>query len=342
MRNRLAAVSVFLTLIFLAGSAYAQLGFAENLTLSVTPQYAAPGETVRVSAESLLLDLEAGNLTWYVNGVQRASGPGLLQIDVTAGSNGSETQVRVVFMQEGIEVASSEVFIRPTELDLIWESDSYTPPFFHGRALPSAGTNLHMEVRPRFKRADGSFVSPRDIIFTWRRNGYVIASASGRGKSQATISSPPLFGTDVISVEARTLDGLLSGETSVRIPSTEPILALYENHPIFGILYHRALGAQSTLPEVETSFAAVPYFAEASAPNDVGLIWEWHVDGNAITNDPAQPNEITINAEGSTGLARIELELLHATNLFLSASGSWGITLLPGAGTPGNPFGATQ
>ena len=342
MRNRLAAVSVFLTLLSPAGSAYAQLGFAESLTLSVTPQYAAPGETVHISAESLLLDLDAGNLTWYVNGFQRASGPGLLQIDVTAGPTGSETPVRVVFTQEGIEVASAEVFTRPTELDLLWESDSYTPPFFRGRALPSAGTNLRMEVRPRFKRVDGSFVSPRDIVFTWRRNGYVIASASGRGKSQATISSPPLFGTDTISVDARSVDGTLEGSASVRIPSTEPILALYENHPIFGILYHRALGAQSTLPEEETSFAAVPYFAEAVNLNNIGLIWEWRVDGNAITNDPARPNEITINAEGSTGLARIELELLHATNLFLNASGSWGITLLPGAGTPGNPFGATQ
>ena len=335
---------VFLSIVLLsATAAHAQLGFGETLTLSVMPRNPATGETVQVKAESLLLDLEAGELTWYVNGARNAPGAGVLETQVTVGALGSATNVRAVFLQGGIEVSSAEVTIRPTEIDLLWEADSYTPPFFAGRALPSAGTSLRMEALTRFRRADGTLIPPKDITFTWRRNGYVIADASGRGKYRATLASPPLFGTDIISVEARSTDGSLSGEASARIPSIEPILALYENHPLFGVLYHRALGAQNTFPEVEKSFAAVPYFADAGSPADTALIWEWSVEKNAIGNDPSRPNEITVNAEGSTGIANIDLALSHVVNLFMSATGSWGITLLADSpGTPGNPFGATQ
>ncbi len=326
---------VFLFIILCLGvlfavPAYAQLNprFDTDLTLEISPQYPRPGETVRITAHSTLIDLSGATLEWLENGKRVGEGAGLTNTDTKAGVLGTEKTVTVIVFENGIERTRESARIHPTELDLLWESDSYVPPFFRGRALPSAGTNLLFEATPRFKRADDTFIPVRDVTFTWRRNGYVAQKVSGRGASRVTLESPPLFGTDTITVEARTSDGLFESAASVRVQSVEPHIVLYENHPLFGVMYHSAIPPRSFRPEVEMSFVAVPYFAEALTDSDGRLIYEWKVNGNPIVNDSDRPNSITVNAQGSSGLARIELALSHATNLFLNSFGSWIITLL--------------
>ena len=60
-----------------------------------------------------------------------------------------------------------------------------------------------------------------------------------------------------------------------------------------------------------------------------------------MTPSDAVYTSITINAEGSSGLAQIELALTHATNFFISSFGTWNITLsgIGSANIP-DPFGA--
>ncbi|OGG57951.1 hypothetical protein A2853_03435 [Candidatus Kaiserbacteria bacterium RIFCSPHIGHO2_01_FULL_55_17] len=335
-------VLFFATLSLLPIPALAQTGasdllFGADLTIELSPPHPSPGETVRARAHSTLIDLTGVMLTWSANGTTIARGVGVSEASVTAGAPGSETALTVVVSEDGSDIISATARIRPVEIDLLWESDSYTPPFFKGRAFPSAGTSLHLEAIPRFVRA-GSLVPVGDIIFTWRRNGYVIENVSGRGRSRALIESPVLFGNDTISVDARTADGIFEGGASARISSVEPRVVLYENHPVFGIAYHHALGSESQIPEVETSFSAVPYFAEARNLDGGALSYEWRVNGIPIANDPARPSTVTISASGSSNTALIELAITHVTNFFMNSFGSWNLQFL-GANAA---FGQTQ
>ncbi len=334
MTTRAVLVALVLTL---SPFAYGQVNFGlgDDLLLEITPTHPTPGNIVQISAHSTLLDLTGATVTWYENGKQIESGIGLATIEVTAGPLGSDTIIRVVAEADG-ELSQADARIRPVEIDLLWESDSLVPPFHRGRALPSAGTTLHLEAIPYFKKPDGSSVQVRDITFTWKRNGYVEQRVSGRGKARVSLPAPSLFGADSISVEARA--GEMEGVASVRIPSTEPVIVLYEEHPLFGMMYHRAIPAAAVMPEVEASFAAVPFFADARGAGDPSFLYDWKVNGNSIESDPEQPNRITINASNSSGTARLELALTHATNFFLSAFGSWNITFLSGR----DRFGGTS
>jgi len=341
MRRFFGTSTFFLTFLLLAVSTHAQIDFGVDFSISLTPAHPSPGEIVRLEVSSALLDLQIGEIIWYANEKEIARGPGKTTIELTAPALGAQTRVRALYIEEGFERAKADSTIRPVEIDLLWESDSYTPPWYKGRALPSAGTNVRLEAIPRFVRTDGTRVNSADIIFTWKRNGYAIPGTSGRSRSKVLIESPALFATDDISVEARSADGVFAGEASVRIPSSEPVLSLYENHPLFGVLHHNALSAANQLEEEEISFTAIPYFADATSPRDQALVYEWRVSTNVIPNDPAQPNEITINAEGSSGNAQIDLSLSHATNFFMQVAEMWNVILGAGEGLQ-NPFGATQ
>jgi len=141
-----------------------------------------------------------------------------------------------------------------------------------------------------------------------------------------TLPVEHLFGTDVISVEARSSDGKLSHISSVSISAAEPILALYENHPLYGVLYHRALSSATSLGGTEATFAAIPFFAQARNIYDAALRFDWRVNSEKIPANPTNPGELTINAENSTGIAFVELQVTHATNFFLEAKERWNIT----------------
>ena len=335
---------LFFSVILTAGKpahAQASFPFTEfDLALEATPDYPSPGQNVRFTVRSVLLNLATSDITWYVNGAVVKEGAGLSEMDVVAGPLGSEKKVRVEVRGENEAVSVSGI-IRPTEVELLWEADSYVPPFYRGRALPSAGSHVLFFALPRFQRPGASLISPSDLLYTWRKNGKVIQSASGRGKHTVLLDSPVLFGSDVVSVEVSTADGELRGLSSVRIASVEPLLVLYENHSLFGILYHRALGNQVTIPEVEATFSAVPYFAPVKSPDSGSLLYKWRVNNFALDSNTTRPSAITINATGSSGRAFIELALTHATNFFMSASGSWNVTLSNAEGiNASDPFGS--
>lgn len=300
------------------------------LSIDVTPQYPGAGETVELTLSSTLYDLGESVIIWRADDRVIAEGEGLTSVSVTAGERGVSTTIRAEIAGG---IAASSVTITPTVVELLWEADSYTPPLYKGRALPSAGTSVRLLAVPRFTRAGGAAIPASEIVFTWKRNGGTLASASGRGRSSALLDAPYLFGADTISVEAVTRDGTIAGQASVRIPSIEPLLTLYEEHPVFGRQYYKALGPSTFVAESEMSFSAVPYFAEARSVRDPGLVYEWRVNQASVAADAKDPHMITIDASRSSGIARIDLSLFHSTNLFLSADGSWGLTFTRAGGT---------
>ena len=336
-------VLMFTASLFALSSAYAHAQLDSYvsktaLTLSMSPEHPAPGELTRVEVLSSLFDLAASSMLWYVNGKVVAEGPGISSQNIAAGSAGKETSVRVIVSQEGVGSASVEASVRPVEMDLLWESDSYVPAFYRGRALPSEGASIRFQAVPRFFDSAGHLMPTSEIIFTWKKNGSVLQSVSGRGRAAAIIQGPVLFGFDTFSVEAKTVDGSLSSSASASISSTEPLVELYENNPLLGLMYHQALTGDIALAATEASFFAIPYFAPIQQVN--GLQYAWKVNGTPITNNPQRANELTINATGSDGKLLLELALTHATNYFLSSGGSWNILLggKVGAAAGPNPF----
>ena len=326
-------VFAFIVSLFLASTASAQsINFFDQLTLSISPDFPAANTTITARVQSDSLDLDRSLLTWYVDGEIVAEGGGLTETTVALGDLGSATRILVV--AESLSGTNVEVerVIRPTEIDLIWEADSYVPPFYQGKRLVSSSSRIRTQALPRLVRSNGTTVPARDIVYTWKKNGAIVSSVSGRGKSIATFPAPLLFGRDTISVEASSLDGTLTAETSVSVSSADPTIVLYQKHPLFGTMYHQALDRDAYITDVEATFVAVPYFAPARISTDRALAYQWRVNNNAIETDQTNPDEITINAGNSSGAARVELAIAHATDIFFDARNNWNLLLNSGFG----------
>lgn len=327
-------VLVVYALLGFATPAHAQFGLTnigDALSIGFSPATPGPGDTVTVSVQSSLVDITGSDILWQADGKKIAEGRGVDSASVKAGALGVETRVEVTVTTPDGTSASTEATINPTELDLLVDSDSYTPPFYRGWPRPSAGTAVRIQAFPRFRRGN-AMVPASELIYTWRRNDEVLGSISGRGKSAAVIPVEHLFSTDTISVEARSADDQLSHISSVPVTAEEPVLNLYEDHPLYGVLYHHALSASTLIPGVEATFAVVPFFAQARSVYDPALNFDWRVNSVKIPVNPKNPSTLTINAENSSGVAFIELDVTHATNFYLDAKNEWNISFSSGTG----------
>jgi hypothetical protein len=225
-----------------------------------------------------------------------------------------------------------------TPVAILWESDSYTPPLYAGKALPSSGSRIRLLAMPNLPRAGGGFYSAEDLIFTWTLDGGVLKNASGRGKTTASIAAPSLFASYTVGIDVATNNGITIGRGEVRIASVEPLLRLYRAHPLRGIEYWSALTANTFVDEREATFAAIPFFAPTS--NVRALTYDWEVNGRAIASDSKEPNTITLSSDtpGTRGL--LNLSMTQPGNILTSAETTWGVTFMQNGDVPAalDPF----
>lgn len=324
-------------------AAHAQYGLLGSpaLLIVTTPAHPSPGQTVQLSVQSPMADLDRSLIAWSVDGKPLSEGPGVTSVAVVAGKLGSELSVRVVAQtDQGVMTATAAII--PAEVDLLYDANSYVPPFYEGRALPSPSSQLRLQAVARVVHPDKGTVAPSDLIYTWMRNGATLTKQSGKGRATVVVPAPSLFGTDTITVEAATADGVAAGGASLRVPSIEPVLVFYEDSPLFGIRYRNALRATDTFAGGELTIAAVPYFALATGPTDQRLEYAWQVNGSAVPPDTERPDEITVSTGGGGGVADITLQITNDADLSMETSGSLHLTFSRGASSAGTRDGAEQ
>lgn len=229
--------------------------------------------------------------------------------------------------------------LSPVVVDLLWESDGLTPPFYQGRALAGPGSRVRLLAMPIFGKGE-SAIAPQNLIYTWKKDKTVLGSLSGKGKSNIVLESPLRYGAEVVSVEVSNEDGSVSAGASARIESTEPSISLYIDHPLFGPLFHAGLAGDARILDSEASLLAVPFFAPARAPDSPGLVYEWRVNGKMVAPARAAPSRITISATGSDGIALVNLLITHATNYFFEAERTWNLSFFSGSRGGGGEGGA--
>lgn len=309
-----------------AGLEFPNLG--EPLIILVEPKTVPPNSAVSLTLESFLLDLDRSSTAWFKNGTAIEGAANKTSIKTAVGALGTETTISVVVEDARGMRAEGEVVLRPVELELLWESDSYTPPLYRGRAIGSPGSNIVAYAETRFVTKSGARVPPSDTIYEWVWNGEPITALSGRGKPLFTIPVIGLYGDDIISVNAISADGLFRASMTVRVPSIEPALVLHPYQPLLGIDYRRALGRNAALPGPEATFAAIPYFSRSSGPRDRGITYHWLIDSHEAPLDSVSPFLLTLATSATNpGLTTIEILLENSYNILQEVRRSWEVRL---------------
>ena len=217
--------------------------------------------------------------------------------------------------------------IEPSTIDLIWEAvDSYTPPFYKGKALPSSEAVIKIVGIPDMK-SGGIKLSKNDLTFSWERNFSALPVFSGYAKDSFIFKTSYLNTTETISLKASSINGGLSAQKISTIRTSSPFIVFYEYSPLAGVNYKKNLGEYFSLTKDEATIVAEPYFFSPKDALSNDLDYEWKINGTRIANQYPKNTLVVRKPAGASGNAFIDLSIESKPRLFQSADKTLNINL---------------
>jgi hypothetical protein len=286
-------------------------------TLKYFPIDPGPGQEVNFTVEGFGTDLNRSTITWIVNGKVILRGIGKTTFTTITGGVGQTLNVSTVVITPDGKDFTERTVIRPARgVDIVWEASSYTPPFYKGKALFPYHGAVTLEAIPNFIR-NGQRLNPKNMIYTWKIDNQIISDSSGYGKNSTTLQANGLnIDPLVISVSVSSYDGTITGNGRVTIPAVQPTSEFYENNPLYGVLYNRALAQNFKLNQKEIVLETTPYFFSTTGLyNTQALTFDWSINGNKINSTDVK-NQILLRApQGSSGASTLSVQITNPKKL---------------------------
>ncbi len=200
--------------------------------------------------------------------------------------------------------------VNAQSVDLLWQGETYTPPFYKGRSLWSSQSRIVLLAMTQ------GLGNPSNLIYKWTKNGTVLGNINGVGKNSLSFTDSILSRPQTIRVDVLSGQNAVLASASVNVTPEPPILIIYENNPLYGFMFHRAVDREYKFREKETTFTAFPFFFSISDRADDTIDYEWRTNnGNLETK-----NSVTYRAPDETaGTSQIEVSASNKEKILQSS-----------------------
>lgn len=290
-----------------------------SMTASIKPENPGPNQSVTISLTSYQIDLDRSQMVWWVNNERRESGMGLKTFTFTTGPLGAPAVVKVTAVS-GIQLAQKIIDLKPGQVDLLWEADTYTPPDFLGKALPTPESWVTIWARPSLTARNGSIIPPTNLVYKWYKNGNLLSNQSGVNKDTLKIQLGNTFDQNNIKVLVSASGGIEAvGEIDFKI--TTPKIVFYPVSAEGEINYSQALGARATFTTNNPQIIAEPYYLSNNRQNDV----TWTINGESA----GKGNIIELAGRGSEEEMEVTASAINSSSIFQKALKSITVILKP-------------
>jgi hypothetical protein len=287
------------------------------IDVTLIPETPDANQDVTIRLSSYTTDLDSSRIIWVIDGNIADEGIGMKSITTRTKDYGVTVNVEANIVTPKGERLVKHISLGPRSIDLLWEAQTYTPPFYKGKARPSPLSKVKVAAIPRFNTASDD---PKHYVYTWSiRKGTKVGS--GLGKNSALIESPRENQTLDIRVDIETITRDVRGTQSASIKSERPIIRFYERSPLLGLRIENALG--DAAPPIQriggdsVMIQAIPYFFSREnvlAPETLRIRW-------LVDDQPADPDifPLRITLPGISGSRFVSLDIRNNANVFQSA-----------------------
>lgn len=286
----------------------------DNVYIKTTPEFPRANQIVSVSLESYLIDLSQADILWYKNNKLQERGVGETNYSFETGDLGDSDIITAQIVSLGLGTITKTITINPSEVDLIWESDSLAPPFYKGKALNSYQSVVRLVAIPNFVSSGGSVLDPKNLVYEWKQDWKVLGKDSGYGKNVLTLNNTELPKDRTIIVEVRTTDYKIKGRATIDLKNESPEIVFYEKDPVLGIVYDKALTNSFELKKNEIIVVAYPYFFSKDDVVSSRLKYNWVMNNKKI-NDTGLKNVITLKQSTDSGTTKLSLEIQNLNRI---------------------------
>lgn len=292
----------------------------EQVDGTMTPAYPKAGESVKISLEAYGTDLNNASVTWTVDGKELESGRGQRTITQIAPKSGQTLTVVATINPKNGRPITKTFYINPQNVDIVWEANTYTPPFYRGKSMYIPEQSIKVVAMPNILDQDGTLVSPKSVVYKWRQDNTVLGDNSGYGNQSISYKGDVLALPVKFDVEASIENGN-TAEDYKYISPTNPEINVYENSPLYGVLWNREVSSGFNFGDSsERSIVAIPYFFGVSGLINQDLSYNWSINGSRINVPTTQREMVFRNSENLEGQSRIGITVTNNNGLSENAS----------------------
>jgi hypothetical protein len=291
-----------------------------SILVDVSPESPAPGENVNITLSSYANNLDTVPISWSVGGRTVSSGVGMKTFSLIAPAAGAESRVvATISLPDGN--IQKVVLVRPTLMVLLWEAtDSYVPPFYKGKALPTPDSQIKVVAIPEIRNG-GQTVNPKNMAYSWKKNSTNDSTASGYGKNSYSYTNDYLEEMESVSVVATTTDQKYSAEGQITVSAYQPKILFYKHDESLGTLWERAI-PNGYVIEGNEIIEAAPYFISPEDLRVPSLVWEWSINDVYVPVNEIRKTILPLKADpGASGTSLIKLLVTNKYKLFSEARG---------------------
>lgn len=292
------------------------IGITEQISVTQIPQIPKPGEAVSVEIESYSTDFNKAQIKWTLNDKVISSGFGIKKITFNAPASGKTSVLKITITKEGGGVIQKNITINPADVDLMYEAQTYAPPFYKGKKLFTSESNISFIAVPNFVLSSGKKIPDEQLVYTWSVNGSIIESVSGYGRNifvtKGTLIERPM----TVQVDVSASNSTLKATQKINLVSTKPEFILYENNPLLGVVYEKAIQGIFNLQRPQIDFEGVPFFFDAQYKDSTNLKYTWSINGVSIKTKSSNENYLILqNDKNQEGQAVISTSIQHTKNI---------------------------
>jgi hypothetical protein len=309
------SLSFLFTLFFIGPLTATALNENGALRYTITPEKPESGVPVTIKLTSYATDLGLAHIVWYVNGNVVKDEIAGTSFQFTNGQPGTLTTIDVVVILPSGVTLKEKLEFRPVDVDILWEADTYVPPFYKGKALPTHDASIRLTAFP----FEGTSTRPSAFNFTWTF-GSAQDVNSGLGKNTSSLMAPWPKSKSPVSVTTESALGTIGGKKTIWISSVDPVVRLYPIDPLAGIRYGReALSLSSK--ESEVNLRAIPYYFSNKDRLNGKLVYTWQKRGVRVGE-----SDETIRILRSEGGGNIDLTIDNLNRVIQYGKGKAFIT----------------
>ncbi|MCK5060196.1 MAG: hypothetical protein KAR00_03600 [Candidatus Pacebacteria bacterium] len=287
------------------------------ISINTSPLTPGPNEDVRVNLNSYSINLNTSFVSWSFNGIVRKSGRGTVDFSFNSGTIGQVNRIKASITTAEGTVVTKEVIVQPAGVELLWETNGYVPPFYKGKALNAYQGEIRVVALPDLIE-NGTRFSPNALIYKWSKDGTLLGSQSGRGKSTLTIEGSLLIRPITVSVEVSTPDEAIKAKKNLVVQTVRPRVLIYENNPFNGVRYEQAFMGEFLMKEKEVNLVVVPYFFSPEEKETNTLVHTWRMNGK-VFDTGEDKNTVTLKQPDMSGFSNINIEVESKNKILQSA-----------------------
>ena len=283
-------------------------------SLIILPEMPGPNASVDARLESSAIDLDVSNIVWSLNGAIQKSGRGEKTFTFTTGSIGSRLLLTATINSPNGVV--TKIFdYRVGSVDILWEGAGYVPPFYEGKNLWSKQGFIRFLAVPNLPD------NPSTLIYQWSVNGEIVGNSSGTGKNAFILQDSILGLPRTVKVAVLKDQNTKLAEGSITLSASSPYMLVYENNPLYGFLFNKALAGEYQMGDKETTLTAFPLFFSINNRQDTDMGYSWSMNGGVADHN----SSVTYRAPDTGGSSNITLRAQSVKNILQTVSANFQI-----------------